>query len=117
MLTYDDPVEMFVKKEPTVNKFVIDKAGNLGFTFSKPMVWPANWVAMHERYLAKQAAIAAREAKLNGGRRLKGKKGRRNLKARSQMRRLIEYFWPPEEPVPYSSKGRKLGNVTPFVKL
>lgn len=70
VLTYDDPVEMFVKKEPTVNKFNLDKAGNLGFTFSKPMVWPANWVAMHERYLAKQAAIAAREAKLNGGRRL-----------------------------------------------
>jgi hypothetical protein len=49
-----DPEQMFAKPEPTINKLQIDKTGNVGIKFSKEMVFPDNWKAMHEQYLQKQ---------------------------------------------------------------
>ena len=50
-MEYGSPVEMFLKIEPTLRKVIINKEGVLRMDFSNDMVFPENWMQMHEKYL------------------------------------------------------------------
>ena len=50
-MEYGSPVEMFLKIEPTLRKVIINKEGVLRMDFSNDMVFPENWIEMHEEYL------------------------------------------------------------------
>jgi hypothetical protein len=57
VLSYNDPVEMFAKPEPTVNKMHMDKRGNVDLAFSSEMEYPDNWKQMFEEQKSRRLQL------------------------------------------------------------